>query len=230
MAPEELREKIVVPLPAYNVFGKFLLMALDKAEQWTLRHSLVVADMSELLARHARGSHGEPQTMWLAGLMHDMGKLGIEPRILEKPAALDDGEFSIMKEHSFMGYRTLHRMFDHWTLSAAALHHHERYDGMGYPAALIATDIPIPARIVGLCDAYETIRGERPYKAAREHQDAVLEVINCSGGQFDPDIVQLFSQRQQDIGAIYDRYERMENAALHNSAWEKLNGTRWAPY
>lgn len=223
-------EKLVIPAPAYNVFGKFLLMALDKADQWTLRHSLMVAETCELLARHSRGAHGEPETMWLAGLMHDIGKLGIEMALLEKPGALDDAEYAAMKDHSFMGYRTLHRMFDHWTLSAAALHHHERYDGKGYPANLIATDIPIPARIAALSDAYDTIRGKRPYKAAQTHQAAVIEIVNCSGTQFDPEVVRIFSQVNQEIEQLYEGFQSKSNAELHGSVWDKLNNTRWAPY
>lgn len=223
-------EKLVVLPPSYNVFGKFLLMALDKADRWTLSHSLIVAEICEVLARQSRGAHGEPETMWLAGLMHDIGKLGIEMAILEKPGPLDDVEDATMKEHSFMGYRTLHRMFDHWTLSATALHHHERYDGSGYPAKMIATDIPIPARIAALSDAYDTIRGERPYKRAQTHQWAIIEIINCSGSQFDPDVVRVFSQTNQEIEKLYDDIAGKTNAELHDSVWEKLSKTRWSNY
>ena len=168
--------------------------------------------------------------MWLAGLMHDIGKLGIETTILEKPGALDDREYTDMKEHSFMGYRTLHRMFDHWTLSAAALHHHERYDGKGYPAKLMATDIPIPARIAALSDAYDTIRSKRPYKAAQTHQAAVIEIVNCSGTHFDPELVRIFSNNNQEIEALYQDFQNKLNAELHGAVWEKLNTTRWPPY
>ena len=168
--------------------------------------------------------------MWLAGLMHDIGKLGIETTILEKPGALDPREYADMKEHSFMGYRTLHRMFDHWTLPATALHHHERYDGAGYPAQLAATDIPLPARIAALSDSYDTIRRKLPYKVAQTHQAAVIEIVNCSGTQFDPEIVTIFSQTNKSVETAYDGYQNMSHTELHNSVRGKLNSTRWSQF
>lgn len=222
--------KLVVPLPDYNVFGTFLLRSLDKADSWTLRHSLAVAAIVEVMAHSSRGAHGDPEAMWLAGLLHDIGKLGIPAEILEKPGALDAEEFAAVKEHSFMGYRALHRLFDHWTISAGALHHHERYDGHGYPAGLIATDIPIVARLLAVADSYETMRSVRPYKAPRPHDDATLEIVGCSGAQYDPEVVRIFSQSNRDIEDAFEQYQGLSNADLHESVWRKLDAVRWSPY
>jgi HD-GYP domain-containing protein (c-di-GMP phosphodiesterase class II) len=121
----------------------------------------------------------------LAGLLHDVGKIGITDSILQKPGPLTDAEFAIMKTHTRLG---------HAIVSAAErpdeagwiLHHHERLDGSGYPLGLVGEQIPLESRIILVADAFEAITADRPYRQHRSPGVALAELTRCSGTQFDP--------------------------------------------
>ena len=123
-----------------------------------------------------------------AGVLHDLGKLGIADAILHKPGRLEDAEWAEIKRHSELGSRIL----EHANLrdiSAWVLHHHERVDGGGYPHGLAGEAIPIEARILAVADAYEAMTADRPYRTALARAEAEAELRDGAGSQFDPDVV-----------------------------------------
>ena len=141
--------------------------------------------------------------LYQAGLLHDIGKIGIPKYILNKPDRLTGDEYEIIKKHPHIGADIL-RNFAAWPgLADIVCHHHERYDGLGYPHRLAGDTIPFFSRIINLCDSYDAMVGPRCYKAALSQSAAVSEIISCQGTQFDPvltdkfvSFISLYAQRQ----------------------------------
>ncbi len=142
--------------------------------------------------------------------LHDIGKVGLPDHILLKPGKLDGDEKVLMQTHTIMGAETLQEVAKtHGSAMAflqmaidIARHHHERYDGKGYPDQLAGEHIPLSARIVALADVYDALRSRRPYKPALSHA-AALQVIKESGEQFDPVVLQLFQKVESTFERIY---------------------------
>lgn len=130
-----------------------------------------------------------------AGLMHDIGKIGIEEEILNKKGRLSSDEWRIMKRHSEIGYRILSAANEFSDISTYVLHHHERWDGTGYPHKLKGEDIPLVSRIIAIADAYDAMTSQRCYKKILTKKEAVREIIENAGKQFDPYIAKLFVEK-----------------------------------
>jgi len=126
------------------------------------------------------------------GMLHDIGKIALDYSILEKPGTLDSDEFEAVKKHPEVGYRILSSAGVYQEILEGILYHHERYDGEGYPEGLKGEEIPILARILTVCDAYDAMRSDRPYREALTTDEAINELIKCSGTQFDPMITDFF--------------------------------------
>lgn len=152
----------------------------------------VVAERLELDARRR-------EELRFAALLHDVGKIGISERILLKPGRLTDEEYGVIKLHPRIGYRLVQQVPALEPISLAVLHHHERYDGGGYPAGLSGEEIPLEARIIAVMDAFSAMTADRPYQEARPVEEACTELEQCAGTQFDPQVVRLFVEavRQQ---------------------------------
>ncbi len=172
-----------------------LLMMLVKISD-TREHALV--GHSERVRRYARalgvraGLAGEElELVATAGLLHDIGKIGIPDGILGKPGPLDDEERSIMMTHAAIGADIVAQAGPLAGLAPFVRHHHERFDGKGYPDGLTGEAIPLGARIVALADALDAITGDRPYRAGRSMPDAIAEIARCAGSQFDPELAAL---------------------------------------
>lgn len=150
----------------------------------------------------------ECDLLFLASQMHDIGKIGIPDRILLKPGPLNDEERRIMQDHVTVGARILGNSETPLLRAAQeiALSHHERWDGSGYPDGLSGRQIPLFARIAALCDVFDALTSERPYKRAWSFEDAVLEIGRQSGRQFDPLIVEAFMQSLDQFREIHHRY------------------------
>jgi putative nucleotidyltransferase with HDIG domain len=129
------------------------------------------------------------RTVRYAALLHDIGKIGIPSEILNKPGKLTDEEFEQIKQHTIIGARMLERIsfFEH--VHPLVRSAHERWDGRGYPDALMGASIPLGARIICACDAYHAMTSDRPYQRAMSPAEAVEELRRCSGLQFDPAVV-----------------------------------------
>jgi HD-GYP domain-containing protein (c-di-GMP phosphodiesterase class II) len=116
----------------------------------------------------------------------------VHDHILKKPGKLTDEEWTIMKSHTTNGYQILRSADQYSSLADYSLTHHERYDGKGYPQGLKGEDIPLYSRIIGICDAYEAMTADRPYRKALTKEVAIAELKRCSGTQFDPRLVEVF--------------------------------------
>ncbi len=171
-----------------------LAAAVDAKDAYTYRHSEAVSKFACVLAKGLGMSSGEIEEIKMAGMLHDVGKIGISDDILRKPGRLTPEEWEIIKQHSQLACNILKHVLSLHPIMSAVLHHHERYDGGGYPAGLKGDDIPLVARILCLADSYHALISDRPYRMAFSPQAALEEIKNGSGTQFDPALVKVFVQ------------------------------------
>jgi diguanylate cyclase (GGDEF)-like protein len=152
-----------------------------------------VAGLSERVA-HALGLSDADRTSVLrAGVLHDVGKAAIPDAILDKPGPLDEEEWAFMRRHTIIGERILLGAPALAQVAALVRSSHERWDGSGYPDGLAGTDIPLGARIIAVCDAFDAMVTDRPYRSAMPDEEAVEELRDCAGTQFDPEVVEAFA-------------------------------------
>jgi putative nucleotidyltransferase with HDIG domain len=163
--------------------------ALEKKDAYTAAHADEVADLSVAVGRRLGLNDDELRTLNYGGLLHDIGKIGIRSEVLLKPAKLTDEEFEEIKQHTVIGADMLSRIPFFEDVVPLVRSAHERWDGRGYPDGLAGSDIPLGARIICTCDAYNAMITERPYKTAMPRGKAVAELARCRGTQFDPDVV-----------------------------------------
>ena len=159
-------------------------------------HSRRVARFAEVTARELGLPDHIVGRIRLAGLLHDIGKSELPAEILEKPGPLTPDQWDRVREHPEAGARLLsHAIFD--DVRGWVLGHHERVDGLGYPQGLAGAAIPIGARIIAVADAYEAMTSDRPYRRARNPEDAAEELRACAGSQFDAEVVEAFLRALQ---------------------------------
>ncbi|MGE5341457.1 MAG: HD domain-containing phosphohydrolase [Candidatus Omnitrophota bacterium] len=170
-----------------------LVTALDTRDEETQGHSLRVVKYTLKLAEFM-GIRQEKQIKVLeyGALLHDIGKIGIPDAILKKPGKLTPDEWEVMKTHPQVGYKILHRIEFLEEASQIVLHHHEQFDGSGYPAGLKGDDIPLGARIFTVADTLDAMTSERPYRKALSFEIASQELIRCTHIQFDKRVVDAF--------------------------------------
>ncbi len=183
---------------------KMLAAAIDAKDPYTRGHSDRVARVAVLLARALNCSQAVIDTIYLSGLLHDVGKIGIDDQVLRKPGRLTPEEFEHIKTHTQIGYKILEgiRQFGH--VLPVVLHHHEAWDGSGYPHGLAGEDIPYLARIVAVADAFDAMGSDRPYRKGME--DAKIDAIirGGSGKQWDPAVVDAFFRMRDQIRATVE--------------------------
>jgi putative nucleotidyltransferase with HDIG domain len=169
-----------------------LASAIDASDPHTRGHSERVTRYSIAIAREMGLSELRVQTIEYAGLLHDMGKIGIQHEILLKPSALSEDEWALMKQHPATGARIVSDLHFLKGAKGVVRFHHERYDGKGYPDGLAGDKIPLEARIVKVADAFDAMRSDRPYRRALSLADALDELRRGSGSEFDPRVVGAF--------------------------------------
>ena len=181
--------------------------AVDAKDERTSQHSLRVSQYSEMIAREMGLDDRECENLRRTALMHDIGKIGIPDRILNKPARLTDEEYAIMKSHVTRGSEILKdfTLIDH--VVEGARYHHERYDGKGYPDGLKGEEIPLYGRIIGVADAFDAMTANRVYRKQMDFGYVLNEMRNGRGTQFDPQIVdillRLIDEGKIDLNALY---------------------------
>ena len=169
-----------------------LAFAIDAKDHYTQGHSQKVSAYAALIAEAQGMTDAEVEEIRLGAILHDIGKVGIPENILNKSGPLNPEEWETMKSHVKFGARILDPLKPLARIREMVLHHHEFFDGSGYPDALSGEKIPVGARIIAIADAYDTITSDRTYKKARNPFEALAELERCANAQFDGGIVELF--------------------------------------
>ena len=182
-----------------------LSAALDAKDHYTQGHSARVARIAVEIGRCLGMDEDEIGNLYLAGLLHDIGKIGIRESILGKPGPLTSDEFDEMKRHVTIGHAILADLHQLRSLLPGVLYHHERYDGGGYPEGLVGESIPLLGRILAVADSYDAMTSSRPYRKGMTHQNAI-DALNRDGGrQWDPRIVDAALRCMEKIRFITQR-------------------------
>ncbi len=181
----------VASVAAFDVL-QGLLITVNAKDHYTFKHSREVTQHALALARHMGLSEEEISALEIAGNLHDVGKIGIPTDVLRKPGRLTPEEFKVVQEHPRLGHTLLQQLPQMETVLQAVLHHHERYDGTGYPDALKGEEIPLLARILAVADAFSAMVTDRPYRKALTLEEARDEVRCEAGKRFDPELAERF--------------------------------------
>jgi len=166
--------------------------AIDAKDPYTRGHSERVAELSRSIARHLGQSDDFQQRLWIGALLHDVGKIGIEDRVLRKGGVLTSEEYEQMKRHPTVGAEILQPIVELREMLPAVRWHHENWNGRGYPDGLRGEDIPLMARIVAVADCYDAITTDRPYQQGYEPRYAAEVITKLAGSRFDAKIVTAF--------------------------------------
>ena len=165
--------------------------AVDAKDTYTNGHSLRVAEYSREIARRAGLSREMQNDIYMMGLLHDVGKIGVPDAIINKPARLTEEEFAVIRNHPVMGARILKNIKDFPRLITGARWHHERYDGKGYPDGIAGEEIPLEARIIAVADAYDAMSSRRSYRDVLPQETVRSEIEKGKGTQFDPEVTEV---------------------------------------
>jgi putative nucleotidyltransferase with HDIG domain len=182
---------------AYLATVRSLAAAVDAKDAFTRGHSDKVAAYAIMIGEGLGLSHEQRIALEMAAYLHDIGKIGIKEEILLKPGTLTDAEMAQMSHHPLIGANILRPVGFPWPITPIVRHHHERWDGDGYPAGLKGEEIPLLARVLTVADAFEAMTSDRPYRSARSLEEGLAELARCSGSQFDPRVVQVFEDVMQ---------------------------------
>jgi diguanylate cyclase (GGDEF)-like protein len=167
-----------------------LTSALDVRDAYADQHSTETAQLAVRVGRRLGASVDELELVSQVALLHDVGKLGIPTDVLRKPGILDETELALLRQQPVIGERILHGIAGFADVATAIRHEHERWDGLGYPDGLAGDQIPLASRVVFACDAWHAMTSDRPYRPAMTHDEAVCELRDSAGSQFDPQVAQ----------------------------------------
>jgi HD-GYP domain-containing protein (c-di-GMP phosphodiesterase class II) len=189
----------------FNEVVRALTSAIDAKDPYTCGHSNRVAQVARRLAEQLGGDGQMAARIYLSGLLHDTGKIGIDDTVLRKEGRLTEAEYEHIKTHAEVGHRILAGLKQLDDVLPVVLHHHEQWDGKGYPHGLAGEQIPLMARIVAVADAFDAMSSDRPYRKGMpdDRLDAILR--EGAGGQWDPQVVEAFFQARDDIRDISRR-------------------------
>jgi putative nucleotidyltransferase with HDIG domain len=189
---DELRSTNALLERANLSFASALVATLDARDRYTAGHSAAVAVFARDIAARMGLSREDQELAHLCGLVHDIGKVGLPPGLLEKPGPLTLAERRLMEEHSTIGERILANVNTYSEIARVVRHHHERVDGNGYPDHLVGDAIPVISRILAVADAYDAMTSDRPYRDAMPSQVARLRLAQAVETQFDTAVVAAF--------------------------------------
>ena len=196
-------------------FAAALIATLDARDQYTAGHSAAVAIYSRDIAERMGLLAETREQAYLCGLVHDIGKIGLAPGLLEKPGALTLEERRQMQEHSAIGERILRNVDEYSEIATIVRHHHERIDGQGYPDGLAREDIPLVSRIIAVADAYNAMTSDRPYRDAMPSRVARLRLAQAVDSQFDTAVVAAF---EAILAGAADDYRAAHRKDFHEFA------------
>lgn len=184
---------------------KSLANALEAKDNYTSGHSERVAEMAAITAQEIGLPQEDIEIIKLAGLVHDIGKIGISGTVLNKEGKLTDEEYAEMKKHCQIGEHILTPVMDDAKLMRIVRNHHERYDGKGYPDGIAGNEIPVGAAILSVCDTFDAMTSERSYRAPIKTEEAIAELERCKGTQFNPEVVEAFIKVKERLIDIVNR-------------------------
>lgn len=190
------KNEILLSYEKLNTLFKSMITAITKAiearDDFTSGHSERVSENTIGFAKYLNLEDDLIDKLEIASLLHDIGKLGVPEEIINKPGKLTNEEYDIIKKHPIIGEKIVENIEQLDTIVDIIRHHHERYDGLGYPDKLKGKEIPLMARIISITDAYDAMTSTRPYRKNLSINEALLEIKNNSKKQFDPDLVESF--------------------------------------
>ncbi len=173
--------------------------AIEKRDPYTAGHTRRVTDYALMIADDMGMPASERKWLALSGILHDIGKIGVRDKILNKEGPLEKDEFERMKKHTIFGAEIVEKIRSLEKVIDGILYHHEKLDGTGYPYGLKGDEIPLFARIIAVADTYDAITTDRPYRKGMDRDTALAELEANSGTQFDPDIVQSFVRVMSEV-------------------------------
>jgi putative nucleotidyltransferase with HDIG domain len=171
-----------------------LMRAMEARDKYTEGHSQRVAEISENIARVLKYSDSKIERLHMAALLHDVGKIGIDDKILNKPGKLTNEEYEIIKSHPEIGYNILKDIKNLQDLLPIVRNHHERYDGKGYPDGKSGNDLNLDVFIVQLADSIDAMSTDRPYRKALSEEEIMAEINRFRGSQFHPKVVDAYTK------------------------------------
>ncbi|MDX1935071.1 MAG: HD domain-containing protein [Capsulimonadales bacterium] len=185
----------------YLATTRSLALAVDAKDRYTHQHIIRVQKYAMAIAKHMGLTANELAAMEIGALLHDIGKMGVPESVLLKPGRLTDEEFDQIKQHPQIGAEILEPVPFPWPVVPMVKHHHERWDGTGYPDGLRGEEIPLSARILAVADVYDALTSDRSYRGAWTHERATAEIVRQAGTQFDPRVVDSFVQVIDEVAA-----------------------------
>lgn len=203
-----------------------VVTTLDIRDPYTFEHSYRVAGLAEMLAQAMHLSPEQCHLVHYAAHLHDIGKIGFSDKVLNKPGKLTAEEMAELQSHSLLGHAILGKIPELAGLAHIVRHHHERWDGAGYPDGLSGQDIPLESRIIGLVDAFDAMTSNRPYRHRMSHFWALEEIGKHAGSQFCPNCAEVFlahrakvkmSQYQGRITAFAHHLDQVRHDSLMHS-------------
>jgi putative nucleotidyltransferase with HDIG domain len=177
-----------------------LSAAIEARDPYAKGHSSRVTVFAQAMARALRLDKERISVLRLGALLHDVGKLVVPSAVLLKRGPLTDEELELMRRHPAAGARMLRSLGAPETILPLVLHHHERWDGAGYPTGRRGDDIPLEARVLCIADSFDAMTSTRPYRASWTPDEALEELERCAGTQFDPDLVSAFAKAWAEAG------------------------------
>ncbi len=184
---------------SYFASMESLARAIDARDPYTFGHSTRVAAISLEIAQAMELDAETRKTLRRAALLHDIGKIGVEDRILRKPGPLEDADWDAMKQHPLIGYKMLSGLNFLKPSLVGVLHHHERWDGKGFPAGIAGGAIPMYIRILTVADTLDAMTSDRPYRASLGYEEALAQIQKGAGTQFDPAAVEALMKRAPEV-------------------------------
>jgi diguanylate cyclase (GGDEF)-like protein/putative nucleotidyltransferase with HDIG domain len=169
-----------------------LAATVDAKDHYTYGHSKKVSQYSSMIAESLGYEGDDLERIRTAALLHDIGKIGISDRLLQKKESLTPDEWELIRAHPDLGVSIIKHIESLHSCLAAIQYHHEHYDGSGYPSGLKGSNIPLDARILSVADAFDAMTSARPYRDKGTYADAIVELESCTGTQFDPEVVKVF--------------------------------------
>jgi len=189
------RHKINISTSARSKIINVIMNTLFEKSNREMNHSKRVSEICEAVAREMGLNSETISRIKIAGLIHDIGKIGVSENILNKAEPLSEEEWKIMRNHSEAGWRILNSVNDFSELANFILEHQERCDGNGYPRGLKGDEISLEAQIIAVADAYDAMTSDRAYRKAMSREEAINEIIKCSGTQFNPEVAKVFVEK-----------------------------------